>query len=574
MPARASGKQRLEVPPDTPAVRALATAEAPTAVHFPVNSWLGRLDDAVTDALAHLPVEPPLPFPTTSALLFLVGHVFGASALAFGAAPALFVLALQDFGAAPLVTRVYVACAAVAVVVVLAAVAAGHVNYKGLSEGGAPVLGLLASLVGLWSLPARSAPTPAPLPLHVLALFIASWLVTIVLIALLKVHFSRPRPAHRRRCTVEPPSPAASGFPRQAHVWAATVGQHAAGGNAWHSFPSFDTAGSACVPGALFTAFMVHAMTPPSMTDDEQAAATAAPTLGGAALFALGAVPWWAWLVVALTAYSRVYFMAHHVLDTIVGALMGFSICVAVGVPEAALRGSGTLSFASTVVWMVPFVLMVVLLLSPGDERRSARPVYALVAAGALLRWIGLLPPFSFTALCVVAVMGAATGAVFVAHCMTANPWCIRTVCSLLDQLQDPPFDDAVQAMLACKRREFKDGCAAGSWTFPASFRVFWGLLTPSRQHILTWNDVREVRLWCGCGFVWSVVCGFVWSVVRTAQLLRYVPTLPGHRSCGAAWTGCATTWASTWTTSTWCWAFFPAVASLHRLWAKCWTAL
>ena len=160
-----------------------------------------------------------------------------------------------------------------------------------------------------------------------------AWLLATALCWLLKGFFRRPRPASvlctavgahgeqhgtihasakaaaRAEDSAPPSAPiwAHAAFERRRARWPRVLEPHLTLPNAAHSFPSFDAACAASFAGVV--ACYLHY--------GRGSAATARGGGGGANAAYLS-------LLVALVAYGRVFFFAHHLLDVLAGVCLGF----------------------------------------------------------------------------------------------------------------------------------------------------------------------------------------------------------------------------------------------------------
>jgi hypothetical protein len=284
-------------------------SEIPLA-RFPQDSLIAKLDSNLSAALSAVPL--------LEYALFLPAHAFGAPLFSLGVLPCAFAaLAHPDpLGSTP-DSRLAIGAAAAAAAALLLC-ATGVLPHTTFNKGWHIGVAAAASLLGL-----HRVSTPG---FRAACLYLVAWLVVTGVVWILKGFVARPRPGAVLAREGPPPAPGPAPplpprwlrapFAARRAGWPRTLDAHAALPNAAHSFPSMD---AACA--GVFAAVARAAVA----TSNWPRLATA--SLPVTALAAL----------VGAACVGRVYFFAHHVLDTLVGAAIGFGFAtgLALAVPSA-----------------------------------------------------------------------------------------------------------------------------------------------------------------------------------------------------------------------------------------------
>lgn len=281
----------------------LQFAQHPPVRRYPEKSTFAKIDTTLSSFLSHLPLTS---VPLLSFIPFLFGHAFGAPVIALVTLPP-FLLSDHPY------VQLYSLAATVSWLLVYF-----HTCSRKVLENPTFILvGIVGNIILSLTL---NEDTTSSNALDTYCLYLCSWLYSTVLCFLGKTFFLRSRPAFKNWSTAcsmlqqqkkqqekekdsaplissSGSSGGGGGAVLSSERWSPFTEDHTRGENAKHSFPSFDAACSGCYVATLYLQ-RFGAELPP---------------------------PWWLFLIIPLASFGRIFFLAHHLFDVVVGAALGIS---------------------------------------------------------------------------------------------------------------------------------------------------------------------------------------------------------------------------------------------------------
>ena len=176
-------------------------------------------------------------------------------------------------------------------------------------------------------------------PFDMYCLFLIGWSWSSVLAFLGKTFFLRLRPAaaYAQSSTKKGlTSGVKNSGVHKSKTWSTFTAMHAEGKNMHHSFPSFDAACAGCLVATVWVAEFTYEIRRYALSNSGNGAGNDdKPDLNieegqwkdgllDVVITSLTNVPILLWLGLLLAMYGRVYFLAHHILDVLCGAITGF----------------------------------------------------------------------------------------------------------------------------------------------------------------------------------------------------------------------------------------------------------
>ena len=263
---------------------------------------------------------------------------------------------------------------------------------------------------------------------------------------LLKGYVFRFRPA--LRYTTEG---AIEDFPQySSSLWSPFIGEHASGVNARHSFPSFDSASAHCVAAVVYCGLVVRRLdsvnygTSSSLYSAMQDVAYVFPRR----ILALAVV----------AGYGRIYALAHHVLDVIFGAIVGWTVTCTFGLLPIiedgfAPQGSDSSLLSSSYVMHLPCIFAVIVCIGMFLFLPPRGPFYALLLGSAAVFY---LPNVSWICVGSSLVFLYTTSRVYDAQGCRHKSWVVGTVKQAFENTEDPKvLPPKLLDLVKKKRAEF-----------------------------------------------------------------------------------------------------------------------
>ena len=174
-------------------------------------------------------------------------------------------------------------------------------------------------------------------PFDMFCLFLVGWCWCSVLAFLGKTFFLRLRPAARIADDVAKDENSSDSIQKRnkqgvfASDRASFSLMHSEGKNREHSFPSFDAACAGCLVATTWVAEFTYLLRVGLKDRPQDTDTTWHDGLLDVFVTSLFNVPAVLWLGLLFAMYGRVYFLAHHVLDVVCGAAMGFAVTAFAG---------------------------------------------------------------------------------------------------------------------------------------------------------------------------------------------------------------------------------------------------
>ena len=434
-------------------VDALLKAKHPPYTRFPNDSLFSQVDRKLSLALASLPIVEPFEF-----CVFAFGHIFGCPLTALWWAPCFF-LSLQPVagGGEWSYQQAYASVVMVSTFLLLLLVYHNRIQLESLSKGSVIVAAIAGTLGTFHWIDATAFKATCT--------YYTCWVFLNGFCWVWKGFFLRERPA----AVVK-----ASGMERRFSrytdfkIWKALMDTHTNGKNAAHSFPSFDSATGGCVLGMVLT---MNGLVDRGLNWAVLHSIVASDTTS---MILLGTC--------CLAMYGRIYVLAHHVSDVMVGASLGLGLPIFV----AFFSPSGHNAYH--LVWAIlTLVCVLVFFFVPG------KGVYLSILVVFTMGYV--CPEISWV---IVAMYGGLMGLVSViyhAQSRRVKPWTVKRLEEYFDGIEDPDdFPPHLITLLKEKRKEFLDECHEENSVFPGNLYIASQFLKDT-HFVMDWKTLKATFL-------------------------------------------------------------------------------